>query len=136
MASLRRRLRLVAVVWLAVQAASVSALVPRDCCATHQPKAAGCHKRAAATYCPMRSADGTPCPMHRSSPAEEDPDACAMRGTCDGPMAALVRLLSHHAVLDDPLATLPDSVAGLAFIPSRENPIGRRTAPETPPPRA
>jgi hypothetical protein len=64
MAMLRRKLRVVALTWLVFQVAWLTALVPRDCCAAHRP-AENCHESASATHCPMRSADGTPCPMHR-----------------------------------------------------------------------
>lgn len=88
----RRRLRLLAAVWFLFQGASLSAIVPRDCCATHRrashhqaPAQQGppqqesvqqesaqqpsCHKPVTVTpdeaQCPMRGADGAPCAMHK-----------------------------------------------------------------------
>ena len=63
----RRRLRLAVAAWLVFQVVSLSALVPRDCCAAHHPVRADreerCHERADSPYCPMRS-QGRNCPMH------------------------------------------------------------------------
>ncbi len=61
---------------------------------------------------------------------------CSMRGTCDGPMAALTALLSNHGVLSDSFSMLPDLHATGIAAPSRENLIGRLASPDPPPPRA
>ena len=115
MASLRRYLRLCVATWLAFQVASLLALVPRDCCAAHRPAARGatpsCHEQAAATH-------------------------CAMRGTCDGPMTALVALLSNYGVLADSFQLLPDLHAGSAGARTREHLITGFAPPDAPPPRA
>jgi hypothetical protein len=70
MAFWRRHLRAFAATWLVFQAAWLIALVPRDCCAAHRLAETSCHESTSTTHCPMRAADGTPCPMHRghSSP--------------------------------------------------------------------
>ena len=106
MSSLRRHLRLSVATWLVFQAVSLSVLVPLDCCAAHRPaardKEPGCHETAAATQCPV-----PPGPARRArcirvvtpAPAGESGDRCSMRGTCDGPMAALFALLSNYGVL-------------------------------------
>ena len=82
MQSIRSALRLWVTIWLVVQVASLTALVPRDCCAAHSSAARaakpGCHEQVAATQCPMRATDGTPCPMHRGGhgeASETTPDA-------------------------------------------------------------
>ena len=125
------------------QVASLSALVPRDCCAAHRPaandKEQSCHKSTAATHCPMRAADGTPCPMHRggrNDAGEKPTDKCSIRGTCNGPMAALFALLSNHGVLTDSFAMLPDVRASYVAAHTRENLISRLASPDPPPPRA
>jgi hypothetical protein len=142
MVLLRRHLRLLTVAWLAVQLASFSALVPRDCCSTHRPAASvkerGCHENAAATRCPMRAADGTPCPMHQDSrhAGEGSSDTCSMRGTCKGPMAALLAQLSNVGILTVSLSVLPDLYAAGILSTASEDPVGHFTPPDTPPPRA
>ena len=143
MQSIRRSLRLWVAIWLVVQMASLSALVPRDCCAAHSSAARaarpGCHEQVAATQCPMRAADGKTCPMHRgghSEAAETAPDSCAIRGTCSGPMAALVAQLSNYGVLPAALQVLPDLHPGAVTIRSDEHLLSRFTPPDSPPPRA
>ncbi len=147
MSAFRRRLRLWATVWLVFQAASLHALVPRECCGAHRPAAAepkkSCHEPAPAPHCPMRAADGTACPMHRGGQDKADhsstPPAdgrCSMRGTCGGPLEALVTFLSFHGVLTDPPATAADLHPGGAGPCTDVQPIARRTPPESPPPRA
>lgn len=143
MAQLRRHLQLWVAAWLVVQVASLSALLPRDCCAAHRPAASSakpaCHEKAAAIQCPMRAADGTPCPMHRgdhSEAADASRDGCAMRSTCRGPMAALFAQLSNHGILTDQFQLLLDPHAGSAGVRPSENLITRLAPPDTPPPRA
>jgi len=79
----RRRLRLAVAAWLAFQVVSLSALVPRDCCAAHHPAKADrverCHERADSAYCPMRS-QGRNCPMHPQVAAEPPADDHAHHG--------------------------------------------------------
>jgi hypothetical protein len=120
MTSLRRLLRFWVAAWLVFQAVSLSALMPYDCCAAHRRAASDklqeCHEQAGE----KRSPDAT----------------CAMRGSCSGPVAALVRLLSEPGVLDG-LPVLPaDLAAPSAARPSHDTPIRRLTAPDPPPPRA
>lgn len=71
MGFIRRNLLVCTWLWLLGQAASVSALVPRACCDMHPVAGAatGCHETTPGAECPMRDADGQPCPMHRSSAA-------------------------------------------------------------------
>jgi hypothetical protein len=129
--------------WLVFQVASLAALVPRECCAAHRAAAIGkkpsCHEHAVAPRCPMPTAAGTPCPMHRTGDTDVDEkprDGCAMRGTCAGPMAALFALLSNYGVLADSFQLLPDGHAGAGGVGTRENLITRLAPPDTPPPRA
>lgn len=143
MITIRRGLRLWVAAWLVFQVASLSALVPRDCCAIHRPaaneKQRSCHENTLSTQCPMRAADGTPCPMHRGGhhdAAEKPGNRCSMRGTCDGPMSALFALLSHHGIVQDSFEMLPDLHASSAAIATRENLISRLASPDPPPPRA
>lgn len=143
MALFRRRMRLWVAAWLMVQAASLFALVPRDCCAAHRPAASveppSCHEKIAALMCPMRAADGTPCPMHRGGHGDAEQEShkkCSIRGTCAGPMAALFRLLSDPGVFDGSLIVLPGVDAGSVAPVTQENLVTRLTPPDPPPPRA
>jgi hypothetical protein len=134
MAYFRRHLPSWLAVWLFVQTASAVVLVPLDCCAAHEPGptgGAGCHEEAAAALCPMRAADGAPCPMHRAA----EPD-CQLRGTCDGPMATLGALLTQHGTFSPAFVLAPRvQPAGRAGA-ARERLVTRRTPPDPPPPRA
>ena len=123
MTSLRRLLRFWAAAWLVFQVATLSALMPYDCCAAHRQAASDkrqeCHEQAG-------QADES---------ASQDA-TCAMRGSCSGPVASLVRLLSDPGVLDGSPALPADVAAPSAARISRDTPIRRFTAPDPPPPRA
>jgi hypothetical protein len=166
MGILRSRLRGLAVTWLLLQVAWVTALVPRDCCAAHRPAAKGCHESVSATHCPMRAADGTPCPMHRghgghnsaeaspehhhgSAPAErhttaatqrdypaQAPADCRLTAGCDGPLAALFALLSNHGILPDSAAVSPNVEIRRITTTAPDRLGGRFQPPDPPPPRA
>lgn len=141
MTTIRRGLRLWVSAWLVVQAASMAALVPRECCAAHRAaaieKPRSCHLPVAATQCPMRAADGTPCPMHREGHSDEHSTVrCTMRSTCSGPMAALLASLSHQGVLTARFLLLPDLQVTAAAPSPRESLISPLLPPDSPPPRA
>ena len=128
--NLRKHLRGLATAWLAFQLVSLSAFVPRDCCAAHQahkpPPAA-----AADPSCAMQHGD-----HHAAQPAPPVRSECSLRGNCDGPMAALLSVLSTHGVLTDSPAVSPALDRGsLAMLP-RESLIGRLVPPDSPPPRS
>jgi hypothetical protein len=142
MTALRRHLRLLAAGWIVLQATSLSALVPFDVCATHLrsvDRQANCHTSSSPTPCPMRAADGRPCPMHRGTVHDQDQrsrDLCSMRGTCNPPVAALVALLSNHGVLTSSAQPLPDSSSSFSTMEAEEHPTTRLSPPDSPPPRA
>lgn len=148
MSALRHHLRFWVTTWLVFQVVSLSALVPRDCCAAHRiatEKEKSCHEEAAATrvatdgdHCPMPGKAGEACPMHTTghdghqSPARK----CTMQGTCDGPMAALFVIISNQGVLTEPLPLGHDLTVTAAPHPAREALVSRFTPPDSPPPRA
>src|SRR5918999_5778707 len=104
----RGRLRVIAITCLVFQVAWLTALVPRDCCAAHRPadrSERSCHQPVPKVQCPMRSADGTPCPMHGGK------TECSLRGSCSGPMASLLALLTNHGILPEPTAAPTDMAA-------------------------
>jgi hypothetical protein len=137
-----RRLPRWAAAWLVLQVASLGALVPRDSCATHRQTVSteqrGCRKTAAAPHCPMRSADGTPCPMHRgSTPSSAAKDtSCSLRGTCSEPMVALAALLWNQGVLTESLDPAPDEGISTVVLSGHQPTVARPDAPDPPPPRA
>jgi hypothetical protein len=113
----RRRLRLWAITWLLLQVVSLTALIPRDCCIGHrraaEPAAPACHRAA-----------------------EEATNRCAISGTCEGPMAALLAQLSSVGVLADGIEIRPDLAVTTAVAPTRAAFTSRPAPPDTPPPRA
>lgn len=136
MATIRRRLRTGAVIWILVQMAMLSSLVARDCCAAHRADTQqGCHEEQRAVFCPMRSADGAPCPMHGGSHSHEQASRCAIRGDCDGPMSAVLVWLSTHGVLTRPFEFAPEVPVSLIAGLPRDVLPARPSAPDTPPPR-
>ena len=138
MTFIRRRLFALAVVWLACQIGSLAAFLPQDCCPDHrQPAARDCHETPAASdQCPMHRADGKPCPMHAGTGSSESQNRpCAMRGTCNGPAAALATLLSIPGVLvDQSPAPVDDRIS--AIVLTAEVSPSLSVQHDTPPPRA
>jgi len=132
---IRQHLVALSLAWLAGQAASLTAFMPQDCCpAHHQPAdAKDCHKQpVAADQCPMHQADGKPCPMHDGAQGEERP--CVMRGTCNGPAAALATLFSVPGILvDQSPAPVVDRVSALFVTPDVSASLF--VPLDTPPPR-
>jgi hypothetical protein len=147
MTRLRHHLRFWVTTWLVFQVMSLSALVPRDCCAAHRlatEKEKTCHEEAAATHasadgahCPMPGKTGETCPMHGTSHDGQTPARkCTMQGTCNGPMAALFVIISNHGVLTEPPQLARDLTVAVAPRPGREELVSRFVPPDSPPPRA
>lgn len=154
MASVRRKLRVFATSWLVLQVAWLTLLVPRDCCAAHRPVSRsehGAHQPVSATQCPMRTSDGRPCAMHRGNvdhrqhhnstgerhqQAPATPDECSLRGTCGGPMAALLAFQSNHGILPASTAVRPDVESRSVATVFHEDLIGLFHPPDPPPPRS
>jgi len=136
MGRFRQHLRLFSAAWIVFQVTSLSTLVPRACCLAHQSasaaKPAGCHEEAGVPQ-PTSPANETALrPMHhdhgqmqeQAAPTSSTPTHdCVLRGTCGGPTAALLALLSTHGVLtesiasptDFPLAGKPSEMPDVAF---------------------
>jgi hypothetical protein len=148
MSAFRSRLRLVAIVWLLCQVASLSAFVPEDCCAAHTAMAAAkhetdeaaCHETAEApapepapgAACPMNHGEGAACPLHTSSTGE----CCGMSNGCDGPNRPLANLFAFAGVLDAPEPFVMAPASRPAPI-SRPAPLLRRlVSPDAPPPKS
>src|SRR5262245_10932965 len=146
MAAFREHLRLLAAAWILFQVTALSTLVPRACCMAHQSaSAATCHEQATIPHCARPAEDGIPGSMHHhhgqmhehSTPASSSPaHDCVLRGTCGGPAAALLALLSTHGVLTDPIASPSDSPFAVATFPSVDQLIPQFESPDAPPPRA
>jgi hypothetical protein len=149
MAVIRERLRLLSAAWILFQAMSLSTLVPRACCLMHQSASAAnradCpEQHAAIPHCPPPAEHESAGSMHhdharmheQSAPSNPPAHECALRGTCGGPTAALLALLSTHGVLTDSIASLTDfPVAGETFA-SADQLIPQFESPESPPPRS
>lgn len=145
MSVLRRRLRLWVTAWLLVQVASLSAFVPRDCCArcrsaAEQPEQDD-HEPAPATGSPVRDTDEPPCPMHRNAVSQDEQkqaaDECVLRGACcDGTVEAIFPLLTYQGILPESVAALPRADVRRAGRAVHERVAGRLESPDPPPPRA
>lgn len=72
--------------------------------------------------------------MHRGQ--MPSPSDCRLTGACDGPMAALIALLSSHGILPASTATLPANEVRPVSALIYENLLGRFEPPDSPPPRA
>lgn len=159
MSVFRSRVRLVALVWLLCQAASLAAFVPEDCCAKHtkalaakhhQPDASHhgaapateCHDSAEAPVpapepepgaeCPMHHGDGEACPMHRSQTGE----CCGISNGCDGPNRPLASLFAFVGVIDAPVQFVASPPSEAAPIERPAPLLYRLVSPDAPPPKA
>lgn len=148
MACLRRYLRSLTAAWLFWQIATLSAVIPADCCAGHRPAQDHSRSDTTAVHCPMKAAAGSQCPMHRRASGADTEHAyhattpppaptaeCRLVGTCPGPLAALIVVISNHAVLPVTAGLSPAFGAFDTFGPLYERPIGQWAPPDSPPPR-
>jgi hypothetical protein len=72
---------------------------------------------------------------HQHQPAPTDSD-CRLRGSCDGPMSALLTLLSNHGILPDATDPMPALTGSATGIVGRTNVAGTHEPPDPPPPRS
>jgi len=145
MTLVRRHVRLFATAWVLFQATSLSALVPRACCLAHQMALlSDCHEKAAPEASVSTANEAAP-PMHHdhghmheqsSDRAPAPAHDCALRGTCDGPAAALFTLLSTDGVLTDSVIATVDFLSTGSISVSRDQLIPQFESPDAPPPRA
>ncbi len=145
MSFMLRQRQLAVTVWLVLQATSmICALTPRECCAAHRPKAS-----RPADRCPMKASDGAACPMHHAVHTNVDSDQhahhqsterpagdCALRGTCSGPTAPSVALLSQHGVLTPGFVLTPDLQVSTVPAAPTERLVRALIPPDAPPPRS
>jgi hypothetical protein len=152
MGFLRRHMRVWTAIWALGQCTTVAAFVPRDCCAAHrshtdETASPRCDETTPGAQCPMRGRDGPPCPMHPASATEtHDHDShqdapasdadCVLRGTCNGPLAALAVLLSDHGITPDAVTIAPKLQGGPPLPRPVAVVLATSTAPDPPPPRA
>ena len=149
MLTLRRRPQFWVAAWLIFQGSALHALVPRDCCAAHRH--GGDHQSAAHQGAPAEAAPAaatsTGDHAHHGHQMAAQPDAapadttpargCVMRGTCDGPMAAVLAVLSTQGVPPSHIFTIvPDTRAAAVTLSAPEHLLSRLASPEPPPPRA
>jgi hypothetical protein len=137
MNAVRRRVRVVTLVWLLCQVASLSAFVPGECCVSHaaearaREKADACHETAAAPVSEPQPGDA--CPMHHGSKSH---DCCAITNACDGPGTQLLSLFSFVSILDEPLVSSAVLESSPAFVSPAPPLLYRLAVPDAPPPKA
>lgn len=136
MQSLRRHLAVWSVAWLLSQLASVVSFLPIAALTYVE-----CRPSTPGDRCPMRDANGTPCPMHQSGAEGSHAHDAANEAECrlvalsGGPAAALAALFSLPGVLPETdLAT----VLTVSRLPATPVPLllDRSVAYDPPPPRA
>ncbi len=136
MGFVRRHLGAWTLVWLSCQIASISALTVFDLRPlAHQDQ--DCLQAGPAEQCPMRGANGEPCPMHRGSHSDshQGPATCTLRGTSDASGSELASLFSLVGVLPVVSATTIEPEAAVRVV-SVMVPAPIALALDTPPPRA
>ena len=142
MSAVRRHLRVYVAVWLAFQAAALSAVVPRECCAAHRAApakvAADCHEPAAPVPQDAHAHHGAAAAGSEAAPGRSTPDddTCSIRGACGGPMAGFLAQLSLHGVLAARPQLAPDVAGTNLECVAHEHLVSRLAAPDSPPPRA
>lgn len=92
----------------------------------------------------MTDGDGAACPMHRTPHAglhahhqssDRSAGDCALRGSCRGPVAPSMALLSQHGVLAPVFVLAPDIQASMVPAASTERLVRALVPPDAPPPR-
>ncbi len=160
MSFVRRHLRRGVTAWLLCHALTLSALVPRDCCAMHAhatdgtathdhsamsataapEEAVPCHDTAEPVaaapapgdHCDMPSSDGAACPMHQSGAL---PTGCAMSGVCHAPEAALAAVLWQAVPAPIAPAIAVPHVVTVVSRAADVSPTSLAVPPDAPPPR-
>ena len=119
----RRRLALVACLWLAGQIAGIAAA----------PVAFTLHDvQTCEELCPALLS-GQDCPMHHT---QEGKRTCKMRSAGAGSDAALISLAGVIAVLPQPTDAVSIFVPGILLADASSSALLRAAIPESPPPRA
>jgi hypothetical protein len=128
------RLRIGVAAWLIFQLATLWALVPQDCCATHKAQ----HQQQKAQHSTAPAGHDHHAMNHGHDAAPKAPlEQCMMRGTCKGPMSAIISLLSHHSVPPLKAFTIaPDPGVTVLARAASEHVCCRLASPDPPPPRA
>jgi hypothetical protein len=152
MTLIRRYLRPCALAWFVLQTASLSALMPADCCAAHEsrPTRPSCHDAAepsptgghgdAHEASAAHHAHQQPAAVHddhasghRNAPRGSAAERCVIRGTCDGP--PLFTLFSHAGVLPTVVAVFPHVDDLPEVVAADAQSVARPHTPDPPPPR-
>jgi hypothetical protein len=134
MTPFRRHLRGWTLVWLMFQAASLSMLLPRDCCAAHSAHAGhSAHDGHGSAEAAPSEAEPA-CPMHR--PAQTKETDCSLSGTCKGPAATLPMAWANTSLPPAPATIVDDRTRSTLLDSALEPPIAASVLPDIPPPRA
>jgi hypothetical protein len=115
MVRFRRRASVCAAIWLLCQLVWVSVIVPHECCRIdgRQPAAVEAH-------------------CHETAPPAPE---CTLRGTCYGPAAALLSMLSNPGILPPSAVPAPVFTRIASVPPAREQVMALVRPPAAPPPR-
>jgi hypothetical protein len=124
----RRRWRLAACGWLALQLAGFVA-APVAICAAHGSPSNIHHQRK----CCPGIAPGQLCPMHH---AREGGGTCVMRGTCHGTDTALLSLFTGAGIPASHTIAVGLIPTADCVEPTTAAPAARAEIPDPPPPRA
>jgi hypothetical protein len=126
MRTIRRRIRTWTFAWLVFQAASLSALVPRDCCAAHAEHAS---HAAPPEQAPAGAAH---CPMHEAPAPQPE---CSLRTACNGPMRALPAVWASPAPMPASIALSVDTGSSSLVRVKERRIVSFDLLADTPPPR-
>lgn len=142
--TLRDRVRIIALIWLVGQVASLGAFVPENCCLSHveeraaEDQQAACHESEPAAApapgdaCPMQHDAGAACAMHGARTSGD----CVMTNACNGPGSHLLSLFAFIAAIERPLSTEITLDSVTAVVAPAAAPLFRFTSPDAPPPKA
>jgi hypothetical protein len=132
---IRRHLALWTVTWLSCQIASLSALALVDAGVVAQ-NGKTCVQAGPAEQCPMRGANGEPCPMHRGANTDhhEKDGSCTLRSTSEGSAPVFGSLFSAPGVI--PVASTIPEVIPVTVLALIDHPLSSVSVLlGTPPPR-
>ncbi len=139
MAGVRRRVSLVALVWLLSHVATIGVSFAGLCCAPAPAAVSDGDEDA----CCAGLAPGQMCPLHkhgshesnRRVPPPPGPDSCAMRSGCDSSAITLTAVTLGLGLL--PEVTVVSAEAGVLIVSlTTTSPLARSILPDLPPPRA
>ena len=141
MSGVRRRLSVVALLWLLAHVSTVALSLTGVCCnvgseATVADEDVCCQGLAPGQICPLhKHSSGHHQPSSRSAPAPSSPDGCRMQAGCDS-MTVMLNALSLDLGLLPETSVAADLPAADQVNAPGVHPPTRTTIPDLPPPRS